>query len=279
MEGDPTRLAQVLANLLNNALKFTGPGGHVTVSVTRHASCVVRPDDGIPTHDTQHTTHDRVAVSVADTGIGIPAELLPYLFQSFTQGDRSLDRSRGGLGLGLALVKGLTELHDGRVQARSDGLGQGAEFTVLLPAAATGGPPLAETRSAIRSPRSEIGRRILVVDDNRDSAETLRDLLELSGYAVEIAHSGPAGVAAARASLPDVILCDIGLPGMDGYTVAAELRRHPTTAPVCLIAVTGYGQEEDRRRSAAAGFDHHLVKPVDLGELQELLASLAVTRE
>jgi CheY-like chemotaxis protein len=195
-------------------------------------------------------------------------EMLSRVFETFTQADRSLHRSRGGLGLGLALVRGLVELHGGQVRAESEGLGRGTTLTVWLPQVPEIGTPAAVPAAAGETPRR---RRVLVVEDNVDAAETLRDLLELAGHQVEVAHDGFAGVESARAFQPEVVLCDLGLPGMDGYAVAAELRRDPATA-ARLIAVSGYGQEEDRRRSREAGFDLHLTKPVDPLELERLLA-------
>jgi two-component system CheB/CheR fusion protein len=249
--GDPTRLAQVLGNLLDNAAQFTPPGGRVTVSVTADAA--------------QH----RAALAVTDTGIGIEPEVLPRLFDAFAQADRSLDRRLGGLGLGLALVKGLVELHGGQVRAASAGHGEGAEFTITLPLnpepAAVGHLP----ESAPPAPRR---RRILVVEDNPDSAESLRLLLQMFGHEVVVAHTGTEGVEAAKLGHPDVVLCDIGLPGLDGYGVVRELRRDPDTAGARVIAVTGYGAEDDRRRSKQAGFDLHLTKPVDPDALQEVVA-------
>jgi signal transduction histidine kinase len=207
-------------------------------------------------------------LSVRDTGIGIEPEMLPRVFDTFSQADRSLDRSRGGLGLGLALVKGLVELHGGEVRAGSAGPGHGAEFTLLLPIrSATDAAGEAPARPAAYGGPI----RILVVEDNRDAAETLRDLLELSGCSVEVAYSGQTGVAAARRFQPEVVLCDLGLPGMDGYQVAAALRQDPILTNTRLIAISGYGQEEDQRRSREAGFDLHLTKPVDPTELWRLL--------
>jgi len=249
--GDRTRLLQVVGNLLQNAAKFTDAPGEVRL-------CLSEDPDGSAT------------LAVRDTGIGIPADLLPYLFEPFMQADRTLDRSRGGLGLGLALVKGLAEQHGGSVTVQSAGVGRGAEFVVRLPlytgAAATVHP------TAAPAPASG-PLRVLVVEDIRDAAETLRDLLELFGHTVELAFSGPAGVEAAQRFRPDVVLCDIGLPGLDGYGVAAALRSDPKTASMRLIAVSGYGSDEDLRRSHEVGFDHHLVKPVDPTALERLLTA------
>jgi two-component system CheB/CheR fusion protein len=273
--GDRVRLSQVLGNLLSNALKFTPPQERVVVSVER--------GDG------------EAAIRLRDTGIGIPAELLPHVFDSFTQGDRSLVRAQGGLGLGLALVRGLVQLHGGSVAASSDGPGHGAEFVVRLPVTIhrsdPAGPRSNDQRGRgageQRAGKAWAGRRcrpsglevpaprastVLVVEDNRDAAETMRDLLELAGHVVELAHTGPEGIDAARRSNPDVVLCDIGLPGMDGHAVAVALRQDPLTARARLIAISGYGQETDRQRSREAGFDHHLVKPIAPQRLYDLLA-------
>jgi CheY-like chemotaxis protein len=249
--GDRIRLAQVVGNLLTNAVKFTNSGGQITV-------CLVTD-----------TERKEAAVTIRDTGIGIDPEMQRHVFESFAQADRSLDRSQGGLGLGLALVKGLIELHEGEVRVRSRGLGFGSEFTFTLPV---------EQRTARQERETTVptpvrARRILVVEDNQAAAETLRDLLELSGHTVTVAFSGPAGVEAARRDQPEVVLCDIGLPGMDGYTVAQAVRSEAATAGARLIALSGYGQEEDRRRSEEAGFERHLVKPVNFEDLEELLAA------
>jgi CheY-like chemotaxis protein len=217
---------------------------------------------------------------VSDTGAGITPEVLPHVFEVFTQADNSLDRARGGLGVGLAVVKGLMELHGGEVRARSEGAGRGAELTLLLPVvAAVPALPQAAPAPARDADAKGFGEmmdpaaacRILVVEDNVDAAATLRDFLELSGHEVELASSGTDGVSAARRFHPEVVLCDLGLPGMTGYEVAAQLRRDPETASVKLIAVTGYGRDEDRRRSKEAGFDLHLTKPVDPTQLRQLL--------
>jgi signal transduction histidine kinase len=252
---DATRLAQVLNNLLDNTVKFTNRGGDVVVRLQADAG------------------QSQAVLSVRDTGIGIEAQVLPRLFSVFGQADQTLERTRGGLGLGLALVKGLVELHGGRVQAASAGPGQGAEFTVYFP---LGAQPAAPAKpQAATPPTSGAGLRILVVEDHRDTADSMRLLLELQGHHVTVAYTGPDGVQAARTARPDIVLCDIGLPGMDGYTVAGELRGRPETARARLIAVTGYGQDEDRRRSRQAGFDAHLVKPVAPEVLEALLAAPA----
>jgi PAS domain S-box-containing protein len=251
VSGDPTRLAQVLDNLLVNALKFTPHDGQVSLSVGTGSV-------------------GQVALVVRDTGVGIDPEMLPRLFEPLSQADRTLDRSAGGLGLGLAIVKGLVELHGGTVRAESAGLGQGAAFTVTLavaqePAALSGppGPPRPGKRKL----------RILVVEDNRDSADSLRMLLEAHGYDVEVAYTGPEGVRVACQQRPEVVICDIGLPGLDGYGVAAALRQNPDTASARLIALTGYGQDEDRRRAREAGFNEYLTKPADPAALGALLAT------
>jgi PAS domain S-box-containing protein len=249
VQGDGTRLAQVLGNLLHNAIKFTDAGGSVTVRLRRE------PDG-------------QAAVTVSDSGIGVDPQLLQRIFDPFTQADRSLDRSRGGLGLGLALVRGLIELHSGTVQAESAGPGKGTAVTFRLPLAA-GAVDEAEAESPPAPQPQQL--RILVVEDNRDTAETLRLFFGLAGHVVEVAHAGPEGVDRARSFRPDVVLCDLGLPGLDGFGVARALRAEPATAKARLIAVSGYGQAEDRRRASSAGFDLHLTKPVDPRALQSLL--------
>ena len=247
--GDPTRLEQVLTNLLNNAAKYTEPGGRI------HLSAEVAPG--------------AATIRVRDTGIGIPAETLPRIFDLFAQDDRSLVRSQGGLGIGLTLVRSLVELHGGTVHAASAGPGKGSEFVVRLPAPP--GDPAAPGRAPAESAPGRPHRRILVVDDHADSARTLARVLELWGHEVRVAHSGPDGIAEAAARPPDLILLDIGLPGMDGYEVARRLRALAAPASMALVALTGYGQDEDRRRARDAGFDHHLVKPVDFDDLRGLL--------
>jgi signal transduction histidine kinase/CheY-like chemotaxis protein len=252
VNADPTRLTQVLDNLLQNAVKFTDRGGKVTVRAWADAG------------------RRQAMLAVRDTGAGIEPDLLPHLFEPFTQADRSLDRSKGGLGLGLSLVKGLVKLHGGEVHASSGGPGRGAEFVVRLPLQPE---PAAVSKMPAAPERDPRRLRVLVVEDNRDTADTLKLLLEWFGYEVTVAYTGPSGVQTAKEWRPDVILCDIGLPGLDGFGVARELRRHPATAKALLIAVTGYGGEEDRLRSREAGFDAHLTKPADPGELRELLAA------
>jgi signal transduction histidine kinase/CheY-like chemotaxis protein len=250
LDGDPTRLAQVVGNLLGNAAKFTEPGGQVRVRL------VAEPES------------QSAVLSVRDSGIGIEPTLLLHVFELFTQADQGLDRSRGGLGLGLALVKGLVEQHGGSVWANSEGPGQGSEFNVLLPTLAA---PPAEMPAPAPAPIATGPIRVLVVEDNRDAAETLQDLLKLAGCTVALAYSGPQALAITPEFHPEVVLCDLGLPGMSGFEVGAALRRHAASAQAQLIAVSGYGQAEDRERSRAAGFDRHLVKPVDPSDLLRLL--------
>jgi PAS domain S-box-containing protein len=252
LDADPDRLEQVLANLLNNAAKYTEPGGHIRLSVEREGQQAV--------------------VRVKDTGIGIRSDMLPRIFDLFVQSDRALDRAQGGLGIGLTLVRKLVEMHGGTAEGFSDGVGKGSEFVVRLPVVpeVTGLPPEAVPEPA----RPQGGSlRVLVVDDNVDTADSLAMLLRFYGHEVRAVHTGPRALQAARADAPDVILLDIGLPGMDGYEVARRLREQQGSGKVRLIAMTGYGQEADRRRSQDAGFDHHLVKPVDPARLQELLST------
>jgi PAS domain S-box-containing protein len=255
VHGDGVRLAQVVGNLLNNSRKFTDRGGRVTVRL--------REEDG------------QAVVSVRDTGIGIDSTVLPGLFQVFSQAQTSLERTQGGLGLGLALVKGLVELHGGSVSAASEGPGRGTEICFRVPLDHGAEEPAvtsAEGRQAGPSPQPEVRScKVLIVEDNHDAADTLRILLELAGHEVAVAYSGPEGVTRARQYRPEAVLCDLGLPGMSGFEVARALRRDPATAAVRLIAVSGYGQEEDQRKAREAGFDHALVKPVELTQLLGLL--------
>ncbi len=253
VDGDGTRLAQAFGNLLHNAAKFTPEGGRVFVTLEQEGEAAV--------------------LRVSDTGVGIAPDLLPHLFQPFTQADRSLDRSGGGLGLGLSLVKSLIELHGGEVQARSDGLGRGAEFTLRLPLA-TEPAPAVESPSEAKAAASVPARRVLVIEDNADAATSLKDVLELDGHEVALALTGPEGLATARSFAPDLVLCDIGLPAMDGYEVAKAFRADRALQDIPLVALTGYATAEDQKKSAAAGFDRHLAKPVDIGTLGRILADL-----
>jgi PAS domain S-box-containing protein len=252
VEADPTRMEQVFSNLLSNAVKYTSRGGKIWVSNSRIS--------------------DEVEVIVKDSGVGIASDLLPRIFDPFVQGQQALDRSQGGLGIGLTLVKSLVEMHGGTVAVCSGGPGKGAEFRVRLPLVIE--RKTAEDEKAGRRAYVARSRRILVVEDNVDSAMLLAQILKMKGHEVEVAHDGQAGIEAARAQGPDIVLLDIGLPGMDGYEVARSIRSDRKTRNARLVALTGYGQEEDRRRSREAGFDDHLVKPVDPQVLEELLASL-----
>jgi len=251
---DSTRLTQLLDNLLDNARKFTPAGGRVTVRLTHDASA------------------NDATIVVRDTGIGIDPSLLPHVFDVFSQAEQSLDRSRGGLGLGLAVAKGLIELHGGTIAASSQGKGHGTEFAIHIPTEMSA-PPM-ESKPA-ESTIAAKPLRVLIVEDNVDSAHILKTLLEYHGYQVSVAYSGPAGVSTAKSERPDVVLCDIGLPGMDGYAVAGALRQSPETVSAHLIAVTGYGRESDKRRALESGFDMHLVKPVNT---QLLLGHLTAVR-
>ena len=251
--GDATRLAQVLGNLLDNAARFTDAGGAVEVRLTADAA------------------GGSAVLSVRDTGVGIEPEVLGRLFEVFSQGERGLERPRGGLGLGLVVVKGLVELHGGTVGAASAGPGNGSEFTVRIPLESGARPPQPGPQAGPAPEGS--GRRVLVVEDSRDAAASLRLLLELLGYEVRVAYTGPAGVAEGEAWRPEKVVCDIGLPGMDGYEVARRLRQVAGMEGVLLVALTGYGREEDRQRAFEAGFDHHLTKPADPDELRRLLAA------
>ena len=251
VDGDATRLRQVVENLVDNAIKFSPDGSVVRLCL--------RADAG------------EVVLAVADEGDGIAAADLPFVFQPFVQADRSLERARGGLGLGLAMVKGVAELHGGQVDARSDGPGRGSRFSLALPLAERAEAAAPAATPVAAAPR---GLRVLLAEDNVDAAETLKMLLELAGYQVALAHSGPAAVAAARNQPPDVLLCDIGLPGMSGYEVARTLRADPAFAATLLVAVTGYGTERDRLAARDAGFDRHFAKPVNPDEMFSTLQLL-----
>jgi len=252
LSADPTRLAQVVGNLLNNACKFTDKGGRISLTVER---------DG-----------EQAVIRVRDNGIGIAARRLLRVFDMFMQVDTSLERSVSGLGIGLTLVKQLVEMHGGTVEAHSEGLGHGSEFVVRLPIL-VGAPKPPPDPSGTESTPTTV-RRILVVDDNRDSAESLATLLTFSGHVTHTAYDGLEAVEAAATFQPDVLLLDIGLPKLNGYEAARKIREQPSGKGLVIIALTGWGQEEDRRRSAEAGFNAHLVKPVDLVALKNLLAEL-----
>jgi signal transduction histidine kinase len=245
--GDPVRLTQVFANLLNNAAKYTNHGGLITIGTRRD--------------------HLDALVSVRDNGIGIAPSLLGQVFDMFMQVDRSTRRSQGGLGIGLTLVKSLVAMHGGSVEARSDGPGLGSEFVVRLPLLQESSLPATAARRVEPLPQ----RRILIVDDSRDGCESLAMLLRVLGAQVALAHSGRDALHSVDTTRPDVVLLDIGMPGMDGYEVARRIRANPANRNIRLIALTGWGQDEDRQRSAAAGFNHHLVKPADIDQLRQLL--------
>jgi PAS domain S-box-containing protein len=255
LDADPVRLAQVFSNLLNNAAKYTEPSGHIWINANRQG--------------------DQVVVSVCDTGIGISAEKIPKVFNLFAQVDATTAKAQGGLGIGLALARRLVEMHGGRIDARSGGVGEGSEFRVFLPLARE------QERKRISDPR-RMGRaehpsavhRVMVVDDNKDAAESLGMLLRLSGMDVQIANDGPSALKTFPIFHPTVILLDLGMPGMDGYEVAQHIRHLPDSENVALIALTGWGHAESRQRSRDTGFVHHLVKPIELDSLVGLLDTL-----
>ena len=250
VNGDTVRLTQVFSNLLNNAAKYTNEGGRVRVRLW--------------------TTNDRVAVSIRDNGIGIAQNQLNSVFEMFTQVDRSNRLAQGGLGIGLTLVRSLVSMHDGIVEAHSEGLGTGSEFVVSLPLMSAEALPAGQPAIARRFPN----RRILIVDDNRDAADTLGQLLTALGATIAVAHSGSAALDALEVFHPDAVVLDIGMPEMDGYEVARRIRTMAQHQHLLLIALTGWGQEADHDRSRAAGFDHHVVKPPDVERLRELLTNV-----
>ncbi|THC46050.1 ATP-binding protein [Massilia sp. Mn16-1_5] len=251
--GDRTRLVQVLSNILNNAAKYTPPGGEIVLRVT--------------------ALEDHVVVTVRDNGIGIEPDVLPYIFELFTQAERTPDRSQGGLGIGLALVKSLVALHGGKVDARSEAPGKGSEFEICLPRMDTGAAATPEANGESLAARAQ-PLRVVVVDDNQDAAQMLATLLEVQGHSVSVEYDGRGAVLRARIERPHVMLLDIGLPDTDGYALARQLRAISELRGVTLIALTGYGQDEDRRMAEEAGFDHHLVKPADLAQVTAILASV-----
>jgi two-component system, chemotaxis family, CheB/CheR fusion protein len=256
LPADPIRLEQAFGNLLTNASKFTPDGGRIELQVEARGA---------------ESGRGQVEVRVKDNGSGIDPRVLPTIFDPFTQGDRRLDRARGGLGLGLTLVKRLVELHGGTVAARSDGPGRGSEFIVRLPVPAKDALPAQPERRDERRRRAREARRILVVDDNVDAGDSLALLLRRIGHEVEVSHDGGAAVELAAVFRPEIVLLDVGLPGLDGYEVARALRQLEVTRGATLVGVSGYGQDEDRRRALEAGFDHYFTKPMDFGALQDLL--------
>jgi len=253
VRGDDVRLVQIVGNLLSNAAKYSDYDRELTLSVEREPLGFV--------------------LHIRDKGIGISPALLPRIFDLFTQADRSAARTEGGLGLGLALVKRLVELHGGTVEARSEGLGRGSEFIVRLPADTNAAPDDIAVHPEARA-SAATGLKLMIVDDNKDAADVLATLLELEGHRVLVETDACAALQRASNEKPQVMLLDIGLPTVDGYELARRLRQSPETASATLVALTGYGREEDRRRSLEAGFDHHLVKPVAPERLSSLLSSL-----
>jgi signal transduction histidine kinase len=247
IHGDPVRIEQIVTNVVSNAIKYTGAGGVIRVSVAAH--------------------DDETLLRVTDNGLGIAPELLPQIFEPFVQGERTLDRSQGGLGVGLTLVRRLVELHGGSVSASSDGPGRGSTFAIRLPrtAAPCAAPPSPGTQPKMAP------RRVLVIEDNRDARETFRMMLELAGHQVIEADEGHRGLELLKTELPDVAVIDVGLPGLDGYQIASRFRKEPAGKRVLLVALTGYGTPEARERSRAAGFDHHLIKPIDPEVLRALM--------
>jgi PAS domain S-box-containing protein len=255
--GDRTRLVQVISNILNNAAKYTAPGGRITLSVT--------------------VDEQQVQVGVRDNGVGIAPDILPYIFDLFTQAERTPDRSQGGLGIGLALVKSLVALHGGTVRADSAGLGQGSEFCICLPRL-DGYDAESRDEAGAGSVQAPGALRVMVVDDNVDAAQMLAALLEVQGHAVCVEYDAKGALERARRERPDVLLLDIGLPDMDGYELARSLRAQPESADATLVALTGYGQSQDRKEAEQAGFDHYLVKPADMDQVNEVLAEAARAR-
>ncbi|HXD22621.1 MAG TPA: ATP-binding protein, partial [Gemmatimonadaceae bacterium] len=250
INADEGRLAQVLYNLLGNAAKYTHPGGRIHVRALR---------DG-----------DDAVIEVSDNGIGIARENLQTVFEMFTQVDSSLERSQGGLGIGLTLSKRIVELHGGTIEASSDGPGQGSTLTIRLRAGGDDPLPAESAPRTFALPRS---RRVLIADDNRDSADTLAAMLEMVGHDVRVCYDGVNALTQAELFRPEVMLLDIGMPVLNGLELASRVRSRPWGARIRLIALTGWGQPEDLRRSERAGFDHHLVKPVELSRLQDLLGA------
>jgi len=255
LDADPARLAQVISNLLNNAAKYTEEGGQIWLTARRHGNEAV--------------------ISVRDNGLGIPPETLPVVFDMFAQVDRTIKRAQGGLGIGLTLSRNLVELHGGTIECHSEGPGKGSEFTVRLPLSWSGVSRIAPLKPFRRRSGPLPARRILVVDDTRAAVYMLGKLLETMGQKVTTASDGPAALEIIRNEQPEIVISDIGMPLMDGYELARRIRLEAGGEGPVLVALTGYGQDSDRQRAKAAGFDHHLTKPVSLDDLHELFSSLA----
>jgi CheY-like chemotaxis protein/anti-sigma regulatory factor (Ser/Thr protein kinase) len=259
LEGDFARVAQVLSNLVNNAAKYTPKGGRISLSAAREG--------------------DQVVFRIRDSGVGIPAEFLASIFDAFTQVDRTLARSHGGLGIGLTLVRRLVEMQNGTVAVRSEGRNRGSEFTVRLPAT-TGVVTRIVTTGALAHPSpSPAGLRVLVVDDNHDVADSTASIMRICGCDVHVAYDGKTAIESVQRLRPDAVLLDIGLPSIDGYLVAEHIRAQPENVSTMIVAVSGYGQEQDRIRSKSVGFDYHVVKPIDPTALAGLIGSLRVSRD
>ncbi len=254
IQGDRVRLAQVLSNLLNNAAKYTGEGGKIILTMAAEGSDAV--------------------IEVRDNGTGIAPDILPHIFELFTQADHSLAHSQGGLGIGLTLVRQLVEIHGGTIAAASAGIGQGSTFKVRLPALPIESSTAESAPAQSALPISKL--RILIVDDYADAAESLTMLLQMEGHEIKTADCGMKAIELAQSFRPQIVLLDIGLPDFDGYEVAKRLRALPDTRDAILIALTGYGQTDDRERSQSAGFDHHLLKPLNCSELSALLTKYSL---
>jgi CheY-like chemotaxis protein len=254
VEADPLRLSQVVSNLLNNAAKYTAPGGRIRLVVEADGEWLV--------------------IRIRDNGAGIPIGMLSRIFQMFIQGDRDHKRSQGGLGIGLTLVKSLVEMHGGSVSAWSDGPGTGSEFVVRLPSVRRGTLP-ADTSVKNTATKPIPACSILVVDDNVDAANSLGDILRTGGHDVRVVFDGVSALGAIEARRPQLVFLDLGMPGVSGYEVAESIRKHPAYGDITLVAMTGWGREDDRWRTQMAGFDHHLLKPVDFSTLEELLRQVA----
>jgi CheY-like chemotaxis protein/two-component sensor histidine kinase len=258
VHGDPTRLTQVVSNLLNNAAKYTPPGGKLLLTTERFG--------------------DKVAIRVKDNGSGIASDMLPRIFEMFVQADNSLNRTHGGLGIGLTLVKSLVEMHGGTVEATSDGLGKGSEFTVRFPILQSSDVVCEEVADSFEEKRSFPSHRILIVDDLRPAALIVATLLRSLKQSVRTAASGTEAMAMIEQEKPELILSDISMPEMTGYELAQEIRRRPEWNDIWLVAVTGYGQESDKKAAKEAGFNSHVVKPISREDLERLLVSLAYVR-